>query len=795
MTAKPFYAVEIGLFQPSSGTLEYEGAFAAAPFGALAMELGSAETTGTLRASDHGYRTRASDPDGVVVYPSILVDAFQIDRGVNIAPGDNAVSWSFGSIRLADRDGTISALMQGWNIDAQTVVIRRGEKALEDFQGYRSNRQTKGWYFDVAGVLQEAAAGVARWDYLTGSPVLLNEAAATNGVPNPRAEGAVAGSAGTAPTGWTVSSTQSSVTRTIVGTGLDGGIPYIDIRYAGTPSANFNIGVQFMATNVCAAALGQTWTASAYITLQAGSLTNVSSSSLRITEAGGSSTPLTIKTITPTNASLRSQRVQVTRTISASDTAFIWHRFLCSVTSGAAVDFTLRFGAPQIERAAAASSPILPAIGTPAATARDADKLYTARQVYLSPAIGALDVIWTGMAGTWSADENGIVIPLRDASYWLEQPAQDTVYDGSGTYGGTAALAGVPVPMARSAGSGIAHNASPTLIDPVSRIWQYSDQGGTVVALYERGAEAIGFASDTTNLYAGSTPPGQYRTDDSRALFQLGSPPQGQITCDVTGDFPADGGSPVAPGSLAELAYYLLKLDIGVPTAFIDAASFTDAGAAYSYDGAVFVAPDARIDGLAAVSRVLESFGARLVTTRSGKLRCLVLRAVADTEAVVADLDGAKIISVAPLPVPPSLVPPPYRIRVGYQRNHTIQTDVSVSAADDHRQAVANPAAYEPYVNTDTLAAYRRPNDLPPVGGDLEQSADAQAVADDLGALLTGGIRLFRVTVPQPVGLGLDLGDVVQLTHPIDILRAGVRGRIVGEQFRSNEPISFVVLV
>lgn len=795
MTAKPFYTVEIGLVRPGGDAADYEGAYGAMPYGALAMDSTSPETSGTLRASDHGYRTQATDPDGIVVYPPILVDAFQIDRGVALAPGDNAVAWSFGAVRLADRDGQIASLMQTWTVDAQTVVIRRGEMALEDFQGYRSNRQSKGWYFDVGMVLQEAPVKTVRWDYRTGVATMLDEAAATNRIANPRAEGTVAGTPGTAPTGWTVTSTTSSVTRTIVGVGTENGIPYIDIRYAGTPSASFNISVQFIGTNVCAAAVGQTWTASVYIKLQAGALTNVTNVGLRITEAGGSSPPLTIQSITPTGAALSGQRHVVSRTISVSDTQYVWCRYFCSVTSGSAVDFTLRFAGAQLELGATATSLILPPVGSPAVTTRDADKLYTARQIYISPPYGDLDTIFTGMAGHWSADEGGVTVPLRDASYWMEQPAQGAAYDGQGSYGGPASLAGVPLPMVRCAGTGIARNVTPQLVDATNRIYQFTDQRGTVVALYERGAETITFAGDAADLYVNSTPAGRYRTDEARGLLQLGSPAAGQITVDVTGDFPLDGGWPVAPGTLAELAYYMLKLDVGVPTEFIDAASFSAAGVAYSYDGAVYIEPDARIDGLAAVSRALAAFGAKLVPTRSGQLRCLVLRAVSDDEPVVASLDGSKIIDVTPVPAPQSLVPPPYRVRVGYQRNNTIQTDLSVLATDDQRQRVATASGQSIYVNSTTAAAYRRPNDLAPIGGDLEQSADADEVAGDLGVLLTGGMRLFRVTVPQSVGMALDLGDVIQLRHPIDLLSAGARGRIVGEQFRSNEPIAFVVLV
>lgn len=786
MTDRAFYTADVDLFLPGGTISTYDLALGAAPIGALALNPEPLETTGVLRVSDDGYRTRASDPDGVVVYPPLLAGGISIDRALNLSPQASAAAWSFGALEIYD-DGQISALMRAWNVDAQTIRIRRGKKQREDFQGYRSNRQTKGWYFDVAQVLQEAAAGVARWDYSTGSPVLLNEAEATNGVPNPRAEGAVAGSAGTAPTGWTVTSTTSSVTRTIVGTGTDGGIPYIDIRYAGTPSAGFNIGVQFMATNVCAAALGQTWTASAYVKLQAGSLTNVTSVSLRIAEAGGSSTPLTSQTITPTGAALYAQRFQVSRTISISDTTHVWHRFLCSVTSGAAVDFTLRFGVPQIEQAAAASSPILPAVSTPGATLRDADKLYQARNTWIAPAVADLDTVFTGMAGAWQAGENQVTIPIRDATYWLERPVQTTVYNGTGGYDGTANLAGVSVPMTRGTGYGI----QPVLLDPTNRIYQYTDGKGTIIALYERGATGIALDSDTANLYAGSTAAGKYRTDNSRGIFQLGSTPVGQITVDATGEFPTAGNKTVA----ADIARYLLSETLSVPSDFIDTTSFATAATDYAYGAGIHIPAGAGTAGVDAVSFVLKAFGAQLYAGRDGKLRVLALRAIADDEAVAVVLGPHNIRHVTTVRLPDDIATPPWRIRVAAKWNYTIQQDVSSSATAAHRQEVAAQAQYVSWSDGAVLSAYRRPNDLPPFGGALTSLTDAQAVADDMGALLGVRRSLFAVEVSIETGLSIEFGQVAYVTSPLDVLTAGAKGRVVRELFRSADGITLGILV
>ncbi|MGE4044456.1 MAG: hypothetical protein AB7F35_06360 [Acetobacteraceae bacterium] len=403
------------------------------------------------------------------------------------------------------------------------------------------------------------------------------------------------------------------------------------------------------------------------------------------------------------------------------------------------------------------------------------------------PSYADLAPVFTGLSGTWTQTETEIVIPVNGATYWLDQPIQTELYDGTGTYEGNAALKGTPKPMTR----GIVYNVAPVLIDPTNRIYQYNDGPGTVVALYERGATGITFQSDTTDLYAGSTSAGQYRTDNSRGLFQLGSDPVGTITVDATGEFLVAGAQTVA----ATIALYLLSEDLSVPSDFIDTSSFSSAASTYAYDAGVYFGPDDIPSGRDAVSRLLASFGASLIAKRTGELAILALRAPPAGSTSSFAFGQHNIISIEPVPLPPELIPPPYRIRVAYQHNHTVQNDVSDAATSAHRQFVAVPDRYSQFVDTDVLASYRRPNDLEPFGGALDDAADAETVAEDLGALWSVPRRTYAVEVPVSVGVGLDVGDLVRVTYPIDILRNGARGRIVREQFRSDQSITFLVLI
>jgi hypothetical protein len=787
MTTKPFFVATIDMFQAAGETQAYEFAMGATPMGLFSTTVEPLEQTGTLYVSDDGYTTKSTDAGGVRAYMPKIAASFAIDRQVPLAPGDGAGSWAFGAIELTDPDNEISSLLRAWNIDAQNVTISRGVKTFEDFQGYRSARQTKGWYIDVNGNLTEAAIATVRWDYSTGTRTLLNEAAGMNYIPNPRAEGAAAGTPGTVPTGWAINTTVGPLVRSIVGIGLENGIPYIDIRWAGTTVGAISADVLPISTTTVAAAVGQTWTHSSYVKLVGGTLTGLVFSRAAIFERGGSSQPSTVLTYTATTAAFAAQRKTFSRTFTVSNTAFAQtiHQFSFAATT--TIDVTFRVGGIQFEKASAATSLILPPVGTPAASTRDMERLYTARRIWTSPALDGLSTVFTGIAGTWTATDAGVTVPVRDISYWLDRPILTTQYGGTGTYEGTADMAGQFKPKLR----GKAYNIAPVLIDPTNRIYQYNNGAGTVVALYERGSTSITFQANTTDLYTGSTTAGQYRTDNSRGLFQLGSTPVGQITITATGQFPTAGNKTV----LADIARYLITEDAAVPSALVDTADFATAATDYPYGGGIYIGPDSGVSARDAVAWCLMSFGAKLITGRNGKARCLALRAASLTTTPTAAIGEYNAISVRPANLPAALSPPPYRIRTSYQHNYTTQTDLSSSATATLREFVSKPDRYAAASSTTILAAYRRPNDLPPFGGGLDTLANAQTVADAIAALWCADRSLYTVTVPVEIGLSLDIGNTILLTWPTAFLRLGQRGVIVQEQFRSQEVITFMVLV
>lgn len=193
----------------------------------------------------------------------------------------------------------------------------------------------------------------------------LIEPASTNVVRNSVAAGAASGSPGAPPTNWSTTNF-GGLTRTItVGSG------YVDIRWVGTASNTVNR-LFFDAGGIAAAAVGEAWSASLDVALVAGSLGPVGSVRLLVAQYNGGGSVLSVLQGPELKASLDAtlRRWSAPVTLDQATVASVAPAFLFNMPGNPAVDFTLRFRQPQLEKAAAASS-IIETAG--AAVTRTAD--------------------------------------------------------------------------------------------------------------------------------------------------------------------------------------------------------------------------------------------------------------------------------------------------------------------------------------------------------------------------------------------------------------------------------------
>jgi hypothetical protein len=268
-------------------------------------------------------------------------------------------------------------------------------------------RASSATYVDSAGTLQTAAVDVPRFDHnpTTGESLgLLVEEQRTNSIRNNTMVGAVAGTPGTSPTNWSLGPL-SGLTQTIVGTGTESGIAYIDIRIFGTTSSALFCGVGPEGTTVVAANPNSIWTSTFYVRLVGGSLTNVTGVKNVLTNFNSSGAALNqfaVASLTPTSAALATQRYSnstTSATFADATTAFVRNFLQIEANSGVAIDITLRIGLPQLEQGAFATSVILTSTAVATRSADVADITSIGSNVrslfaqFRSPASGTRPVV------------------------------------------------------------------------------------------------------------------------------------------------------------------------------------------------------------------------------------------------------------------------------------------------------------------------------------------------------------------------------------------------------------------
>ncbi|MGX9962492.1 hypothetical protein ACVFYP_04170 [Roseomonas sp. F4] len=197
---------------------------------------------------------------------------------------------------------------------------------------------------------------------------LLIEGQRSNGIRNPRAEGAVVG--GALPTNWG-SIIGGGLTLSTVALLSEQGMQGVRIRWAGTATST-QPSMRLETTTAIVAAPSQIWTASYFLRVVSSSGTFAFVHRAFQRDASGASVAAPEGVVfAPTSSLARHEQVW-TLTADAT-TARIVPVIGLAVAIGAVIDITFDVFWPQMELAGFASTPVLPAVGTPAASTRGAD--------------------------------------------------------------------------------------------------------------------------------------------------------------------------------------------------------------------------------------------------------------------------------------------------------------------------------------------------------------------------------------------------------------------------------------
>ena len=224
-----------------------------------------------------------------------------------------------------------------WNGYVEKVALIPYAVSDHDFRALTRNADTTALNLDFVQQKYTAPAGYVRANMIRNSTF----AGGTTGV---------IGSGGVF-SGLSISTPMTGITSTITGFGTEFSMPYVEIRFNGTPNISSYFNMSFE-TAVTEAANGQTWTVSYYDRLVAGTTNGVSQYTPQINENTSTNVYVTGGVGTsyvPTSALTRRW---YTRTLSGGGTvSSVQPIFTWAGTAGQAIDFTMRFYAPQLEKA------------------------------------------------------------------------------------------------------------------------------------------------------------------------------------------------------------------------------------------------------------------------------------------------------------------------------------------------------------------------------------------------------------------------------------------------------------
>ena len=179
----------------------------------------------------------------------------------------------------------------------------------------------------------------------------------TNSIRNNTMAGAVAGTPGTVPTNWFITGSGSGLTRTLSTPGQVNGIECLGVRFAGTASTTSSFILPDGSTSVIAVTPGETWSASVFCALSAGSTANINALALRL--SWFDSSQVTTGTPASANITLTGSLAQTVVTgVAPANAAFVRPEIRVGFSNGAVLDYTILVGLPQCEKGSGATSPI-----------------------------------------------------------------------------------------------------------------------------------------------------------------------------------------------------------------------------------------------------------------------------------------------------------------------------------------------------------------------------------------------------------------------------------------------------
>jgi hypothetical protein len=253
-----------------------------------------------------------------------------------------------GSVQTIERPGA------RWQAQYQLPPMKRAEAAA--WQGFLTQLRGGAGRFYGYDPDAKVPRGSASVNIATGANLLRNS------IGTGALSGTI-GSGGAVPQYWSISPA-NGLTRQITAIGSESGYDYIEVKYSGTPTANYAF-LMFESNTQIGVSEGEQVTGAFSHKLVAGSTSNIAAIQQVFDQCQSSGVATSGQYANVGTVDGTWRRASATRTISNTtpDTARVRNGLFLSLTVGNAIDITLRLSQPQLERGSAASS-YIPTSGT-----------------------------------------------------------------------------------------------------------------------------------------------------------------------------------------------------------------------------------------------------------------------------------------------------------------------------------------------------------------------------------------------------------------------------------------------
>lgn len=388
---------------------------------------------------------------------------------------------------------------------------------------------------------------------------------------------------------------------------------------------------------------------------------------------------------------------------------------------------------------------------------------------------------WT-IAGL-SISRNVARILPRDRGEVFGRDLQQNLFGGTGGADGHEGLTGSPKPL----GYGRVFNASPVLIDQTNWVYQHNDgPSDSVTALRDRGV-ALNLAGDYPNyaaLVAASIPGGSYATCLAESMERVGAEPAGGVTVDFRGE--NSGGYVETCGAvLRRLVTTRLGARSLQDPEDIDAVAFSVLDALWSAPIGLYFT--SQISAADAIRQIERSFYGSSFFTRDGRLSVKRFSRPSSGQYSIGveKIEAKRGVEIDYAP------PPPWRVRVGFERNYTVQTKNDLAGAAETVAGAVELYGNEYRWSTSSISAVRSRHRLSETlewPSLLALEEDADTLASHIVGFSDPPLRRYATTVEKGL-LRYWIGDEVTLPTGTPGINASLSGIVaaVGEQYGSGE--------